>query len=259
VAEPAPAESAARTLLTAVLVSLVCSLLVATAVTALRPIQQRHLSVEGQRRRVLAAAGLLGPGRAGEAAVDAEVEARVVDLATGAYADGIDPVDFDARRAARDPDTSVAIPPALDVAGIERRARHAVVYLVSRGGALDAVVLPVYGQGLYSTLYGYLALAPDLDTVRGLLFYEHGETPGLGAEIETPAWQAQWPGKRAFDAGGRPAIRVVKDRAGTAYEVDGITGATLTGDGVTNLLHYWLGAHGFGPYLRRLGAAEDTP
>jgi len=114
------------------------------------------------------------------------------------------------------------------------------------------VVLPVYGEGLYSTLYGYLALEPDLQTIYNLYFYEQEETPGLGAEIENPEWQAGWRGKKIYGKDGEVRIRVARGVANGPFEVDGITGATMTSNGVTALVRYWLGPDGFGPYLERL-------
>jgi Na+-transporting NADH:ubiquinone oxidoreductase subunit C len=115
---------------------------------------------------------------------------------------------------------------------------------------------------LWSTLYGFVALEPDATTIADIIFYSHGETPGLGDFIDKPDWRALWHGKQVFDESGDVAIRVVKGRAShddprARYLVDGVSGATLTGNGVTNLMQYWFGDHGYGPYLRRLrGGAE---
>ena len=119
------------------------------------------------------------------------------------------------------------------------------------------LILPVYGKGLWSTMYGLLALKRDLRTVAGLTFYQHGETPGLGGEIDNPDWQAKWHGKQALDANGRVIIDVIKGQvdatgADAYHQVDGLAGATLTSKGVENLLHYWLGRDGYGPLLERL-------
>jgi Na+-transporting NADH:ubiquinone oxidoreductase subunit C len=249
--EENPGEGTLTTLLTVLLVSLVCSALVTTAVTVLRPIQERRAKIERERRYVLAAALLLGSGRP-EAELAERVETHVVDLSSGTYAD-VDPATFDERRAASDPETSVEIPPDRDLADLGRRARRAPVYLVHReDGGLLCVVLPVYGEGLFSTLYGYLALEPDLQTVYNLYFYEQEETPGLGAEIASAGWQAGWRGKKVYGEDGAPRIRVAHGAARGPFEVDGITGATRTGNGVTGLVRYWLGPDGFGPYLERL-------
>ena len=102
-------------------------------------------------------------------------------------------------------------------------------------------------------LYGYLALAPDARTIVGITFYQHKETPGLGGEVDNPRWKSLWPGRLAYDERGNPAIRVKKGPAGSVeedpYQVDGLSGATITSRGVTNLLRFWLGDDGFGPYL----------
>jgi Na+-transporting NADH:ubiquinone oxidoreductase subunit C len=169
----------------------------------------------------------------------------------------MDPADYDQRAAARDPRSSVALPPRRDFAKIGRRANYAVVHLVKQHGAVQLVILPVHGSGFVSTLYGYLALAGDANTILGLSFYEHAETPGLGAEVNDPAWRALWRGKKIRDADGQLRIQVIKGRVDAAaasaeYEVDGLSGATRTGDGVTNLLRFWLGADGFGPYLENI-------
>jgi Na+-transporting NADH:ubiquinone oxidoreductase subunit C len=261
VAEPAAAsrpasaasepESALRALVTVLLVSLVGSALVTAAVTMLRPIQERRALVELTRGRVLAGAGLAGAGA--EAELWSRVETRIVDLESGAAVEAEAPEAFDFRSAARDPATSVEIPSELDVAEIGRRARRMPVYIVRKpDGSPDSLVFPVYGEGLYSTLYGYLSLEPDLRTVRHISFYEHGETPGLGGDIENAEWQAGWRGKQVFDDAGEPVIEVTVDGAEGPHQVDGITGATLTGDGVTGLVRYWMGEHGYGPTLARL-------
>ena len=96
--------------------------------------------------------------------------------------------------------------------------------------------------------------------MRGITFYRHAETAGLGARIGELEWRALWVGRRALDEEGTPRIEVVKGRADrtSPYEVDGISGATLTGNGVTAALRFWLGEDGFGPYLRRYGDPRGT-
>jgi len=248
---PASADGPLRSLAIVLVVSLVCSALVTTAVTVLRPIQERRALAELSRGRVLAGAGLAGTGS--EEALWARVEPRVVELDSGLPVADADPATYDFRSAASDPQASVEIPGEQDLAQIGRRPRRMPVYIVRSGdGRPESVVFPIYGEGLYSTLYGYLALEPDLRTVRHISFYEHGETPGLGGDIEKPAWQAGWRGKQVFDDAGEPMIEVTVDGAEGPYQVDGITGATLTGDGVTALVRYWMGPHGYGPTLARL-------
>ena len=246
-----------RTALVAGSVCLLCSLLVSTASVLLRPRQVANREREREQRVLDIVARQPGLEDLFAELGNASVEARVVELETGAYADWIDPASFDQRRAALDPLQSVALPPERDPAGIGRRARFATVYLVRSDQRVELVILPVHGQGYASRLYGYLALAPDGNTVRGLSFYEHGETPGLGSEIEDPEWLAQWVGKRVRDETGRIRIGVAAggvdaDSGDFLFSVDGLTGATKTCTGVTTLLRFWLGADGFAPFLARI-------
>ena len=140
---------------------------------------------------------------------------------------------------------------------MQRIPHNATIYEVRKEGKLEQIILPVEGKGLWSTLYGYLALKDDLNTINGLTFYQHAETPGLGGEVDNPRWKALWPGRKAFGDDGKPAVEVVKGQAGTPeeapYAVDGLSGATITSRGVTYLIQFWLGDQGFGPYLNRLG------
>ena len=123
------------------------------------------------------------------------------------------------------------------------------------------MILPVEGLGLWSTLYGFLAVDADLETIRGLTFYEHAETPGLGGEVDNPRWKSLWPGRRTT-VDGEPRIEVIRGRAGPPgedpYRVDGLSGAAITGRGVTNLLRFWLSDEGFRPYLTRLSVEGDS-
>lgn len=245
-------DSVSNTLIVAVALSLVCSILVASTAIILKPVQERNENLYRQRI-ILDVAGLYEPG-VDIAARFAEIETYMVELSTGRYTDAISTDGFDALAAARDPELGVDISPADDVAKIHRRARYAPVYVVRENDAISQVILPVYGSGLWSTMYGFLSLGPDGSTVRGLRFYEHAETPGLGDQIDKPQWRALWSGKKIFGSGDEPRIEVIRGAvtegsANEAYEVDGISGATLTGRGVTNLVRYWAGPHGFGPYL----------
>jgi len=253
---PESRDSITNTFVVAIGVSLVCSVLVSAAAVLLQPLQEKNERLYRQQI-VLEVAGLYEPG------VDvgdrfAAIDTALVDLAKGTYVDSIEAEGFDVAAEAKDPSLSIAIPAELDEAGIKRRAIYAPVYLVRDDNAISQIILPVYGKGLWSTMYGYLALEPDGNTVRGLQFYEHGETPGLGDQVEKPGWLAHWPGKKLFDADGKVRIEIVRgtvtDSVNADYQVDGMSGATLTGRGVTHLLRYWTGPNGFGPYLQKLSS-----
>ncbi len=252
-------------MLVSLIVCLTCSAAIALTVSLLHPYKEANRARERQSQieQIIASApgleGILDSSADGAAAL--QLEARLVDLETGDYVPRVDPDGFDSQSAARDAESGVAIPPEADLAGLGRRARWARVYLVRDRDRLRLLVLPVEGAGYASTLRGYLALEPDLRTIRALSFYEHAETPGLGSEIDNPDWRALWAGKLAFDPEGRPRIAVALGRVDPAdpdapYRVDGISGATRTGNGVTNLLRFWLGPHGFGPYLNRLAESS---
>lgn len=253
-------DSVSWTLIFATGLCVICSLMVSSAAVALRTQQDQNKELD-RKQNILRAAGLLENGA--DADIDElfeKIETKIVDLETGEYVTDISPDQFDQRKAAADPQRSVDIPAGQDVAGIKRREKRSAVYLVRENGKLKTLVLPVYTKGLWSTMYGFLALESDLDTVKGLGFYEHGETPGLGGEVDNPNWKELWVGKEVFDESGEIALRVIKgtvnpDSPDASHQVDGLSGATITSRGVTNLLDYWLGAGGFGPYLSKLKAA----
>lgn len=256
-------ESTARTLTVALLVCLVCSVFVAGAAVALKPIQADNRLLDKQRS-ILAIAGLGDPGMSAsqvKALFDERIVARVVDLQSGTFTDAQDPRTFDPLRAAKDPKLSDSLPSEQDIASIKRRERFSTVYLVERNGRLDTLILPVRGYGLWSTLYGFMAIKGDLNTVAGMGFYQHAETPGLGGEVDNPKWKALWRGKTLFDDHGSLAVKVVKggvdpQNPNAGHQVDALAGATLTSNGVNNLLHFWLGEQGFGPFIAKLRAGE---
>lgn len=250
-----PNDDPRKTLAVALMLCLVCSVVVSSAAVLLRPMQDANRALD-RKRNILAVVGLYERG----ADVDAlfqRFEARAVDLSTGRFTDAVDPERYEQRRAAADPAGSVAVPRSEDTAGIGRRARVALVYLLRDGDTIRQVVLPVHGYGLWSTLYGFLSLEGNLNTVAGIRFYEHAETPGLGGEVDNPLWRDRWRGKAVFGEDGSVRLRVIKgavdtSRAQAVHEVDGLAGATLTARGVSKLIQYWLGEQGFGPFLANL-------
>lgn len=252
-------QTAKKTLTVALLLCLGCSVLVSAAAIGLKPMQDANRLLD-RNKNILAAAGFLQPGQS-RADIDrlfAEFEVRLVDLDTGRYASdtelaaaGIDASSYDQRKAARDPALSVSMR-GDDPAGIQRKARFATVYVLPGDQGLRQIVLPVYGAGLWGMLYGFLVLEGDLTTVKGLSFYEHKETPGLGAKIDDADWKAQWPGKQAYNDQGQVAVRVTKGAATQEGDIDGLSGATLTTRGVDSLIQFWLGERGFAPFLQHL-------
>lgn len=252
-----PNESIVKTLIVATATCLVCSSLVSTTAVLLRPLQRENRDRERRHRIVELIAKQPGLGAMVEQLDPRSVEAKVVVLADGSWAEWIDGQSFDARKAAQDPLQSVALPPERDPAGIGRLAKHATVYVVREESRIRLIILPVHGKGYASTIYGFVALENDGNTIAGLSFYEHEETPGVGAEIENAAWLAQWVGKKVRDGKQQLRIGVAKGEVTpnspeAPYTVDGLSGATRTCDGVTRMLRFWLGDDGYGPFLRRL-------
>ncbi|MHC5010950.1 MAG: Na(+)-translocating NADH-quinone reductase subunit C [Planctomycetota bacterium] len=252
-------DSPLRTLLVAGAVSLVCAALVSASSVLLRPLQEANREADRQRHIRALAARLPGVEALLVGEAPPEIETHVIELATGNPARGIDPAICNPRTAVLDPQWSVELTPAQDVASIQRRAKYALVHLLHHEGALRLIILPVHGSGYDSTLYGFLALEGDANTVVALSFFEHEETPGLGAEIDSEDWRAQWRGKQVRDAQGRLRIgvasgRVAPDSPDAPYQVDGIAGATATSEGVSNLLRFWLGEDGYGPFLSAIRA-----
>jgi Na+-transporting NADH:ubiquinone oxidoreductase subunit C len=250
---PHDKERPGYVLMVATLVCVVCALLVSASVVVLRPVQDRN-ALLARQRNILEVAGIYQAGQP----VDAQfvrIEPHLVDLASGAYVEGIDAVRFDIAKAARDPAQSDPVAADADVARIHRRPRAMPVFLVRGDGGIDTVILPVHGYGLWSTMYAYVALDGRGERVKGVTFYAHAETPGLGAEIDNPRWRASWAGKRLFGDDGAMRFDIAKGQPAPEaadYHVDAIAGATLTSDGVENMVHYWLGEQGYGPFLERL-------
>ncbi|MDH7945106.1 Na(+)-translocating NADH-quinone reductase subunit C [Pseudohongiella sp. SYSU M77423] len=252
-------NSVANTIKVALGLCVVCSIVISSAAVMLKPMQTANELLD-RNKNILIAAGMFDPEVHSNADVDAMFEQftpRLVDLDEGRYLTeeeqqqlGIDPQTYDQQTARNDPSMSIALSGADDVASIRRRADYATVYVIqNETGGYESVVIPVSGYGLWGIMYGYLALESDGNTIRGIGFYDHQETPGLGGEISNPRWQAQWPGKEVYGDDGDVAFQVVKGGGSGESQVDALSGATLTSRGVENMMRFWLGENGFGPYL----------
>jgi Na+-transporting NADH:ubiquinone oxidoreductase subunit C len=243
-------ETFGKTVGIVVAVCLACSIVVSGAAVGLRTMQQTNAALD-KKTNILTAAGLYEAGMTKAAIAEVYeqfVQERYVDLATGGYVEM--EAGYDMYKAAKDPVLSSRVEGSN--VGFTRRANVASVYVVKNdAGDVSRVVLPVHGSGLWDLMYGFLAVDADGNTIAELIYYQHKETPGLGGEIQNPAWQELWGGKKLFD-GGDVAIQV-KKQAGrdNPYAVDALSGATLTSNGVQNTLQYWAGENGFGPYLKQ--------
>lgn len=247
-------DSVGGTISIVVLLSLVCSLIVAGSAVLLKPTQEEQKALDKQKN-ILNVAGLLSGGEKSQAikSIYAEsIDAKIVDLATGDYVEGIK--NFDAKIAAKDPAQSIKILPQDDKASLRTRAKYAEIYLVKDDNKqVTQIVLPIYGTGLWSVMYGFVSIQPDGNTINGITYYDQGETPGLGGEIENPRWQAQFKGKKLLNEQGESAISVAKGgSADKEHGIDALSGATLTSNGVDGTFKYWFSQNGFGPYLAKL-------
>lgn len=270
-------ESIQQTFKVAIGLCLVCSVVVSSLAVGLKE-RQAEQKETFRKKNILLAAQLLGTDEdlnAEEIAdrFEKQITTTYVDLETNKPPRSTPDRDaLNTERAVRSPEYSDLVTSlgenVRDIAGIRNREKYTTVYEVREGDALKTLVIPVRGYGLWSTLWGFIALdmkqaaeGPEQIEVAGLTYYKHGETPGLGGEVDNPLWKNKWPGKHVYDSDWNVAIEVAKN-AQTDYQVDAISGATLTSNGVTNMLQFWLGEQGFGPYLKRISGtgskAADT-
>ncbi|WP_394176494.1 Na(+)-translocating NADH-quinone reductase subunit C [Thalassotalea litorea] len=242
-------ETFGKTVGFVVAVCLVCAALVSFSAVQLKPLQAANKLLDKQTK-ILEASGLLeGAGDDIVGTYNDRVEAKLIDLDSGEFIEG-DADGFDERRDARDLEKSSK--PADDIAGINRRANNSVVYLIkNEAGDVESIVLPIVGSGLWDLMHGYVGLEKDLNTVKSVIYSDHKETPGLGAEILNPNWKALWPGKKLFDEQGDVAIKIVKGgaKSGDIHGVDALSGATLTSVGVEKTFVFWFGDEGYGPFI----------
>ena len=249
-----PVDGIVKTVIVATALCFVCSMVVSFAAVNLKSIQEVNKAIDKQKN-ILQVAGVYHEG------VDvnktfSSFQPLVVDLNSGKFTDKFDPSIFDDKKAAQDPLLSVSL--ENDPASIGRRTNYATIYLLKKDdGSLDKVILPIHGYGLWSTLYGFIALEDNLNDIFGLQFYQHAETPGLGAEVDNPKWKAQWKGKKLNNENGELMIQVAKTQKYKDHHIDALAGATLTSNGVDNLVKFWMGKDGFQKFLNNLknGAA----
>lgn len=256
------ADSTKKTIGIAIIISLVCSVLVSVAAVSLRPVQIKNMRLD-RLQNILLAADIEAEKGEVEKVYRDRITPVIIELETGnelgeeQFDRFLNLEDFNIKKVARHAEYGKTIPPERDIAGIKRMPRFMPVYLVKTGDQIERIIFPLYGKGLWSTMYGFMALDRDLRTIKGFTFYEHGETPGLGGEVDNPKWKATWKGKLAFDKEWNVKIQVIKGAvvpgsAEAKYQIDGLSGSTLTTRGVDSLVRFWLGPDGYAPYFERL-------
>jgi len=250
-------DSTLYTILFSIVMCVACSILVAVSAVGLASRQAANKAAYRQKN-VLLAAGLIKDGQPisnTEVAkmFDEKVQVKLVNLETGDYDESTDAKEYDQIKASSDPTQSVPAPE--NSSRISRLPKLAQVFLVMEGDQVSKVVIPVEGYGLWGTLYGFLALEKDTKTIQGITYYDQIETPGLGGEVANPKWKALWHGRLAYNDSWVPEIKVIKGVAGSPeqdpHHIDGLSGATITSNGVSYMMDFWLGEHGFGPYLKK--------
>lgn len=255
-------ESIKKTMIVTLLLCLVCSVIVSVTAILLRPIQNANKTLDF-KRNILIVSGLYQKDINVEQTFSQQITRKVVDLNSGLFTDAVNPDTYDQRAAAKDPSRSIALNETQDIAKIGRRENYSVVYFVVEDAQIKTIILPVKGYGLWSTLYGFIALKADANTVESIVFYQHAETPGLGGEVDNPKWRALWANKEIYGADAKVALRVIKGHVDTAaptakHQVDGLAGATLTSKGVDNLVQFWLGENGYQHFLNHLKSGAAT-
>ncbi len=263
-------DSAKKTIGVALGVCLVCSVFVSSATVALSEKQEENKKLD-KIENILEAADLKPEGNSEEIkeVYHEKIKTELINLETGEvvpedqYTKELMPENFDLKKIISNPDLVTPIPPEKDIARIKKKPKYMLVYKVmDKDGNVSKYILPIYGKGLWSTLYGFIALDKDLKTISGITFYEHGETPGLGGEVDNPRWKQLWKGKQAFNDNWQPIIKVIKGKVDPSspeanHTIDGLSGATLTTRGVNNLVRFWLSEEGYGHFLRTLRGMKN--
>lgn len=238
-------ESIGKTLAVVVSLCLVCAVIVSLTSVQLRPLQKANKAKDIQSN-ILAAAGISKVDNVAET-FEAKIETRFIDMRSGDFADPVEDFDFEKTKYDANEGYPLKENGIKDIAGIQRITKRAPVYISKKDdGSTDAIILPIQGYGLWGLMYGFISLESDGETIKDIIFYKHNETPGLGGEIQNPQWTATWEGKEL-------PIQIVKGTAGgDEHKIDGLSGATLTSNGVDHAVDFWTGENGFGPFLAKV-------
>lgn len=247
-------ESPIKALLVVTVTALVCSVLVTVAAVTLQPIQKAYQHLE-RNRTIVEISGL---SQNVKQLSDKEVvnlfqsiEARIIDLDSGTFNTNFNPDTFDSWQVDDNPELSIVIPTEQDLAKLGHRSRFVTIYLVNDSDTLNRMILPIKGQGMWSMIYGFIAIEKDLNSIVDISFYQQKETAGIGDKILHPDWQASWKKRKLYD--DHDALQLGSGSSQTAqlsvHQIDAISGATVTVDAVKNMVRYWFGTHGYARFL----------
>ena len=251
-------ESITKTIGVAFCVCLICSLVVSFSAVSLRDLQNEN-KLNDKRIKILQAADIYNPD---EEIKDQflKLETKFVNFETGKLMDtymDFSLEEYDPILATRDSNLSTKVPTSEDIAVIKNRENIGKIFILRNDDySINKLILPIRGYGLWGTLYGYISIENDFNTIAGIEFYDHKETPGLGAEVDNPKWKNLWPGKEIYQ-NGEVSLSVIKGKVDNndkdaQYEIDGLSGATITSRGVTNMIAYWFGESGYSKLFKEL-------
>ena len=251
-------DSIIKTLAVAFSVCLICSLVVSSSAVSLRDLQKEN-KLNDRRLKVLQVADIYDP----ELSISEQflqLESKFIDFDTGRIFteyNNFNIDEYDQVKATKDSNLSKAIPASDDIAIIKNRENVGKIYILRDDlKNIDKLIVPIRGYGLWGTLFGFIAIESDFNTVSGIEFYEHKETPGLGAEVDNPKWKTSWKGKKIYDD-NQVTLKVIKGKVEdgdtmSMYKVDGLSGATITSRGVSNMVSYWFSDSGYANLLKEL-------
>jgi len=251
-------DSITKTLAVAFSVCLICSLVVSSSAVSLRDLQKEN-KLNDRRLKVLQVADIYDP-RLSISEQFLQLESKFIDFDKGrifSEYNNFNIDEYDQVKVTKDANLSKAIPASDDIAIIKNRENVGKIYILrDELENIEKLILPIRGYGLWGTLYGFIAIESDFNTVSGIEFYEHKETPGLGAEVDNPKWKTSWKGKKIYN-NNQVALEVIKGRVEdgdsmSMYKVDGLSGATITSRGVSNMVSYWFSDSGYANLLKEL-------
>ena len=251
-------ESITKTIGVAFCVCLICSLVVSFSAVSLRDLQNEN-KLNDKRIKILQAADIYNPDEDIKQQF-LKLETKFVNFETGKLMDtymDFSLEEYDPILATRDSNLSSKVPTSEDIAVIKNRENIGKIFILRNDDySINKLILPIRGYGLWGTLYGYISIENDFNTIAGIEFYDHKETPGLGAEVDNPKWKNLWPGKEIYQ-NGEVSLNVIKGKVDNndkdaQYEIDGLSGATITSRGVTNMIAYWFGESGYSKLFKEL-------
>ena len=251
-------ESITKTIGVAFCVCLICSLVVSFSAVSLRDLQNEN-KLNDKRIKILQAADIYNPDKEIKDQF-LKLETKFVNFETGKLMDtymDFSLEEYDPILATRDSNLSSKVPTSEDIAVIKNRENIGKIFILRNDDySINKLILPIRGYGLWGTLYGYISIENDFNTIAGIEFYDHKETPGLGAEVDNPKWKNLWAGKEIYQ-NGEVSLTVIKGKVDNTdkeaqYEIDGLSGATITSRGVTNMIAYWFGESGYSKLFKEL-------